>query len=333
VAFALAQAGGGKATGDLGALVDYSLVEALPGGLRLRLHPQLREYAAEQLALLSTEMQDRLGDAALAWWIAYAQAHPGYEGMDVLEAEGLMGAIAWAHDHQRSRPLLWSASALLSAWDTRGRRNEEPSSYGYSLDAAAQLCDQQQRWATHQLAVTLQQTGKIGQALAGYEEALRLARELGDKRAIRAELHDLAVRDDDTGNNEAAEAGYRSALDIARELGDPAAEVADLRDLGELLARTRDPAGGRALIKQAITIFEQLNDPVGLEFSYTYLGRLDRHAGRRDEAIQHYRMALRYGKWVQSLYVEEARQALRALGATPYKPAHASCGEPAGSAP
>src|SRR5262249_17785854 len=137
-ALAVAEAGGGKAASDLGILVDYSLVEALPGGRRLRLHPQLREYATEQLATLPAETQEQLGAAALAWWIAYVQAHLGYERMDTLEAEaeGLMGAMAWANAHQRHSQLRALAGPVGRVWDIRGRRAEELQIDNWALQAA-----------------------------------------------------------------------------------------------------------------------------------------------------------------------------------------------------
>ncbi len=112
-ALALAKAAGAgdderpepDAQGDLAALVTFALVEALPGGDRQRLHPLLREYAELQLTRLPAEVADRLGDAMVAYWLAYAQAHEYRAGrdianMDALEAEapGIWGALEWAHD-------------------------------------------------------------------------------------------------------------------------------------------------------------------------------------------------------------------------------------------
>lgn len=112
----------------------------------------------------------------------------------------------------------------------------------------------------------------------------------------------------------AAEAGYQQALNVARKLGDPSAEARELRDLGELVARTRDPVAGRALMQQAIAIFERLTAIEDLAISYLYLARLDRRDGNQEEAITHYRTALSYFEQIHSPYAEEARQALRDLG-------------------
>ena len=48
--------------------------------------PLLREYAENKLAKLPQAQQERLGEAMVAYWLAYAKAHPGYVGMDALDA-------------------------------------------------------------------------------------------------------------------------------------------------------------------------------------------------------------------------------------------------------
>jgi tetratricopeptide (TPR) repeat protein len=430
-------------------LVRAGLVDPLLGE-RLRLHPLLRAYAQNKLTGMGQETKDTLGDAMLAYWLDYAEAHPSQDGrdpagMDAQEAEaaGLMSALEWAHVHHRHRALLDLVYSLGWTWRVRGRRAEERQFRPWTLEAARALDDKNDLWfMTHELALLDNNTGDMAAARAGYEEALRLSRELGDMAAIRVELHSLAVRDaqigdvaaaragyeealrlarelgdkfairdevhglaaldnntgnlaaaragyeealrlarelgdkvairdevhglavldgnagnvaaaragheealrlaqelgdkvaireevhelalrdDNAGNQREAEAGYRRALELAREVGNPEAEADDLRDLGALLAEGRDPAGGRALMQEAITLFERLNDVGGLERSYRYLARLDRREERRDEAIAHYRRALRYAEQIESPDAEspdaeESREALRDMGAEP----------------
>ena len=142
-ALAVAQAADDQADppGDLLTLVSYGLVEALPGGERLRLHPLLREYAAGKLKTQPPAPQARLGDAMVAFWLANARAHPGYEGMDALEAEaaGLMGALAWAHEQARHQDVLRLAKAMREAWDVRGRRGQIPTSKDGGLVSSLHL--------------------------------------------------------------------------------------------------------------------------------------------------------------------------------------------------
>ena len=73
------------------------------------------------------------------------------------------------------------------------------------------------------LAVLDGNAGNHAAARTGYEKALRLAEELGDKAAIQRETHGLVYVDTVEGNYAAARAGYQKALRLAEELGDKAA--------------------------------------------------------------------------------------------------------------
>jgi len=62
-------------------------------------------------------------------------------------------------------------------------------------------------------------------------------------------------------------------------------------------------------MQDASTIFERLNDLAGLDFSYCYLARLDLREGQRDEAIMHFRTALRHAEQIDSPDADESREA------------------------
>ncbi|MGH2486333.1 MAG: hypothetical protein ACRDHE_09995, partial [Ktedonobacterales bacterium] len=140
---------GPEASVDVAALARFALTESLSGE-RLRLHPLLRDYAGKRLRALPTETQRALGAALATYWLAYAKAHPDYEGMDALEAEAenLMGALAWARDHGVHRLVMAFANAIWLAWSVRGRRREQRINYSAAVGAATALGDKsEQRWA------------------------------------------------------------------------------------------------------------------------------------------------------------------------------------------
>jgi tetratricopeptide (TPR) repeat protein len=289
-ALAVAQATLAKRTtdpqGDLLTLVSYALVEALPGGERLRLHPLLREYAAGKLKTLPQAQQERLGDAMVAYWLVYAEAHPGYESMDALEAEaaGLMGALAWAHEHAQHREVLGLAHALNKAWYVRGRRDEEIRMYSWAKMAAEQSGDTREMWwMVHSLAVKYWQLGQIQEARAGYERALALARQLGNPAAERIEVHSLAVLDWQTGRLAEARAGYERALALARQQGNPAAERDEVHALAVLDDQTGRLAEARAGYERALELARQLADPAAESMELRNLGVF---IGQRGEPVQ-----------------------------------------------
>ncbi|HEX6798449.1 MAG TPA: NB-ARC domain-containing protein [Ktedonobacterales bacterium] len=304
---------------DLDALVRARLVEPLEGG-RLRLHQMLREYAVHQLAdpaVTPAAVAYALRDAALAYWLAYAQAHPSYEGIDALEAEdeGLMGAAVLAHAHQQHTTLLALAHALSMYWEVRARVASERMVYPWALEAARAIHDEtEERWALHQNALTDAQAGLIDSAQAQLQEALALARRLGDPRAERAELHGLAVLLAQTGHPAEAQAQYQEALALARRLDDPRALATELRNLGIFIGQRDEPERGRAMIEEALEICTELGAVRETGKCHQFLAWLDRDEDNRAGMIAHYREALRLFTQVHSPVADEVRAALRALG-------------------
>ncbi|HEV2238482.1 MAG TPA: hypothetical protein VGR57_17625, partial [Ktedonobacterales bacterium] len=477
-ALAVAGAAGGDAASDVATLVDYALVEALTEGERLRLHPQLREFAVEKLATLPET--DQLGAAMVEYWIGFAKAHNGYKGMNTLDAElsGLMGAAQWAHERgldakvielgyalnrylfvrgrivEARRVLPWALEGArslgepeterfmchelavldartghpdaaragynralemarqlqnlaaeqvevhslavldaetghieaartgfehgmelarqlqnlaaeraevhgLAVLDARaGHLEAARAGYARALQLAGQLNDQsaeldevhslavldaqtghteaaragymralelarqlqnpaEERAEVHGLAVLDAQSGHPEAARAGYMRALELARQLHDPAAERLEVHGLALLDDNAGNLASARRGYERALELARQIQDPAAEARELRDLGELVARHENAEQGLALMREALAIFDRLQIVLDVGLTYLYLARLDRLFGNHDAAIENYRQALSRFEQILSPDANEARQALRELGALP----------------
>lgn len=299
-ALALAQEARGErashpsAAADLAVLVDYALVEALPGE-RQRLHPLLRTYAGKRLASDHATVRERLGDAMVAFWLDYARAHPGYDGMDALEAEapGLLGALEWARDHARYKEVLALARSIGLAWDVRGRRDEELRLYPWAMQAAEALNDlREQRWVVHQLAVKHRHTGQLSEARKGFEHALTLARQLKDPAAEREEYHYLAMLDRQIGRLSEARKGFEHALILAQQLKDIAAERDERHDLAVLDAKIGRLEDARAGYEYALTLAQQSGDPAAERDERHALALLDWQTERLEEARKGFELAL-----------------------------------------
>ena len=74
-----------------------------------------------------------------------------------------------------------------------------------------------------------------------YEEALTIAREIGDRRGEGADLSSLGIRYATLGETERAIEYYEQALAIAREIGDKRMEELWLRNLEILIQRSDKP--------------------------------------------------------------------------------------------
>jgi Tfp pilus assembly protein PilF len=283
-----------KAEDDLNALISYALVEPLEGG-RLRLHPLLREYAGEKLTKLSQERCEQLGEVMIAYWLAYAEAHPGYDGMDALEAEapGLLGALAWAHEYAHHQEVLALTHAISQAWWIRARRTEELQFYPWAVEAAAALgVPQEQLWAVHQQAVKYRQIGQLTEARQGFELALALALQLGDLNAERVARHHLAVLDGQTGQKDKARQGLEQALALALQLGDPNAERDERHSLATLALESGRKSEARQELEQALALAVQLGNPAAEQAERHALAVLEAESGQDQEAAVNYERAL-----------------------------------------
>ena len=286
-------------TGDLlEDLLRAGLVEPLAGGL-LHLNPLLRDYARDQLGRLHQQIQDRLGDAMLAFWIDYAQAHHGREGIDALEDEapGLLGAIQWAYEQQRWKAVVDLVFALNQAWHSRGRRAEELEFRPWAVEAAREQGDWEAlRFMLHELAVLEAETGNYQQARSSYQEALPLAHQLHDKAAIQAELHGVAVLDFEAHKREygqtgeakktleRARAGLEAALELARELYDKARIQTELHSLAVLDAEDDNPQSARERSVEALALARERKDIGAQSRELQALASLDMRQGQMHAA-------------------------------------------------
>ncbi len=275
-----------QAAQALDALIGLGIVEAMAAG-RLRLHPQARQRLAPRLAELDGATQDALGLAMAEWWLTYARDHSGYEGMAGLEAEaaGLMGALTWAHAHGHARLTLDLAESLGEAWRAHGRRDEALRIATWAAEAAEMEGQPRERhWARYQLAVAQTEAGRLSQALAGFAEALRLARELDDRLAIRDGAHALAALAARTGDTAQARVGFAEALELARAMDDSAAIRDELHGLAILDAQAGLLDAARAAYGEALDIARALADPAAICLELQGLALVELQQGALEQA-------------------------------------------------
>ena len=339
-----------EAAQTLDALIGVGAVEAMAAG-RLRLHPQTRQRLAPRLGDEPANVREALGQAMAGWWLTYARDRSGYEGRAGLEAEaaGLMGALTWAHAHSQARLTLDLAESLGEAWRAHGRRDEALRIATWAAEAAdAEGQPSERLWARYQLAVAQTEAGKLAAARAGFAEALRIARELDDRLAIRDgahalaalaarlgdaeqaragftealglaremqdavairdELHGLAILDTQAGALDAARAEYDEALALARAQGDPSAISLELHGLALVQMRQGAVEAARASFDEALGLARELGDRSAQIDVLSSLGALDAQQGEADRAREELRQALGL-----SQQLRDPRRAARAL--------------------
>jgi len=93
----------------------------------------------------------------------------------------------------------------------------------------------------HQLGMTAQGRGRVGEADDWYRKALAIKEELGDRSDTGFTYHQLAIIAQDRGRPDEADDWYRKALAISEDLGDGPGMARTYMQLG-LLAEYRGQA-------------------------------------------------------------------------------------------
>ena len=186
--------------------------------------------------------------------------------------------------------------------------------------------------ALHEMAEVPINQGDLEKARRLYEQALGLARQTGDKRAVARELgnigliciqqgdlttgkqmyaqsldvyreiddkHGVEVITANTGDIlytegklGAALAEYKDALVLAREVGHKSSEAIDIKNMGDVLTEQGDLQGAMPLYQQAAAIQHEIDDKSYYASTLVSIGKLRRYKGDSDGARKFYEEAL-----------------------------------------
>lgn len=209
-------------------LVDKSLIltEEREDETRFRMLETVRLYAREKLdeAGETTGLKDR----HLKWFLSFAErAEPELAGpaqsrwLDLLELDyaNLRAALDWAFAGGSIEAALRLAVALWRFQATRGYPTEARVSLERALAAESRPSPTRAKALEGAAALTLG-LGEIEAARVYAEEALTLARSIGDDRSIAAGLLVTADTAGQLGNRERARDLYREAMTLFGALHD-----------------------------------------------------------------------------------------------------------------
>jgi predicted ATPase/DNA-binding CsgD family transcriptional regulator len=286
--------------GLLGALVDKSLVQFElrgTGPARYRLLETVRQYAAGQLDLLGPAAAVAARVAHRDYYLALAEeaaarlvtADQG-AWLDRVDAEqgNLRAAVAFSLIESNPEPGLRLAIALRRYWKTRGNRAEGCAVLRALLDRpAAQGATRLRGWALSAAASLLEQTGSYAITEVYCQEALAIARTLGDEELIGQLLGEQAWTRLRQGQADAALPLVEQGLVVARRLGDPrlrafllSARSYAREVLGDLAGSVRDQYEGVRLLRAA-------GDRLRLGRALGNLGSAELATGDLDAARSH----------------------------------------------
>jgi predicted ATPase len=288
----------------LTSLVDSSLVKqsnASDASIRFGMLETIREYAEESFAGSADEVGTRHRHAEFFRSLA-EEAEPHVNGKDrlrwlkvlELEHDNLRAAMDWAEKTEDIATALRTATALWRFWQERGHLQEGRSRLERLLELpGAKKRDPIRARALGALGGVAYWQNDYESMRPAYEEAVEIARELGDARLLAQALYDLAfVPTVLEGDFDGFERLLRESLGVA-EPDDRALMGRIWSALGfAAVAQTqRSLADRMEPIKNAIAIYRELGDRLSVAGNLITLAGLEFSVAHFDAARDHLREA------------------------------------------
>jgi non-specific serine/threonine protein kinase len=289
---AVASDGGADVILGLAALVDHSLVrrvERSVAELRFEMLETIREFAVEQLVARGEEADARAHHGA--YYLAMAERadqapfRPEKEdAVRLLEADlqNIRAALEWAADQEDPEPLLRLVIALAWFWDSRSMLTEAVTWFDRAVSASARPPSQLRSHRVRLLALAAMSAMWRGETQGPerlLDEALALAREVGDKRALAETSLSLGHLAMELGNPDQAERQFTEALAMSRSLGETALSLQALYRLGYVHGLRSEYEAAEALFTECLDIARASGWHVPIASSLEAIGTCARAAG------------------------------------------------------
>jgi tetratricopeptide (TPR) repeat protein len=110
------------------------------------------------------------------------------------------------------------------------------------------------------LGLAYSDLGQVQRAITYYEQALEIARQIGDRRGDGAHLGNLGIAYSRLGQVQRAITCYEQALEIARQIGDRRGAGNHLGNLGNAYYSLRQVERAITYYEQALEIARQIGD-------------------------------------------------------------------------
>ena len=274
------------------ALVDASLLMRVgPDEEAYLMLETLREFAAERLAEDPDAAELRRRHAA--FFVVYAglagEALRGPEQLHWLRrmraSDGnLRVALTWLLGSGRGEETLRLAADLRPYWHRLGALSEGRRWLGRALEAGKDAPPALRAAATLADGVLAWRQGDLDGARPRLEEALAVARELGDDVSAITALRSLGALAQNSADYEDARRLMGESIDLARKLGSVEAEANTYLSLGNVALDLGRHDEAAAHYRRSRDLSAALSDTLGYAYAVDNLSVLAWHRGDLDEA-------------------------------------------------
>jgi tetratricopeptide (TPR) repeat protein len=199
-----------------------------------------------------------------------------------------------SHEWQPERSQIAHIYAELGGvYDDLGKKQKALYYFEEALRIYREVGDRRGEGGTlNNLGLVYNALGMKQEVLYYFEEALRIYRDLGDRGGERTTLNNLGVVYDALGNKLLALSFYEQALDIRREVGDRRGEGVTLNNIGRVHDALERKREALSYYEQALDIRREVGDRGGEGATLNNLGLVYDALGKKQEVLAYYVQAL-----------------------------------------
>ena len=147
-------------------------------------------------------------------------------------------------------------------------------------------------FSLNEMAKAQASLGNNKDALPNFEEALQIRREIGDKRGLGDTLIDMGNFSNERGDHDQALKQYKEALDLERDLANEGMEAICLNNIGTAYSEKGQYEDSLTYYQQALQLREKAKVPQDIVEAIHNLGETYADMGQYDKAIAYYLRAL-----------------------------------------
>ncbi len=147
-------------------------------------------------------------------------------------------------------------------------------------------------FSLNEMAKAQASLGNNKDALPNFEEAMQIRREIGDKRGLGDTLIDMGNFSDYRGDHDQALKMYKEALDLERDLANEGMQAICLNNIGTVYSEKGQYEDSLTYYQQALQLREKAKVPQDIVEAVHNLGEIYADMGQYDKAIAYYLRAL-----------------------------------------
>ena len=264
--------------------------------LLLDMHPMLRWYIQQQLSGREPALLERYGQVYEHLARQAYQNDGGYDQsarMRYLVRQSLPDFEA-ALQYLLSAEKSSLAYHLAYPYHRLGQNRQALALYQQALKIDQELGDVRGVSATQNaMAHVLRQLGKPQEALDLYEQALHTAQEIGEVRGVSATQQSMAHVLRQLGKPQEALDLYEQALHTAQEIGEVRGVSATQQSMANVLSELGKPQEALDLYEQALHTAQEIGEVRGVSTTQYAMANVLSELGKPQEALDLYEQALR----------------------------------------